>query len=809
MYREDRFYRNKEPLKYTMPYAKIVHDNPVIVLNKDASMQTTWNYRGPDLDSAVPEQLAIITQQLNQSFLSLDSGWVLFFEAQRITSNSYARDTYFPDPVTQAMDDERRLFFSNGNHFESNYYLTAYWIPPNDNAEVMKEFIVEGREHKEITASDNIERFCEKIEKLFNIFKNLRIPVHYLSKDEMVTYLHSTISANPRPIVLPEKPLLLDQFLYDSPFYGGIEPRLGNKHIRIIVPIKYASGTIFGHFNKLNQLNFPYRWITRFFCLSKRDAISELEGIKNGWNGKIKSLRSMAKELIFNQESDNNINENAQAKFNEVKDAINATESEITSYGYYSTAVIVMDDDIDAVESKAKLVEQVFINLGFSAQIENLNAIDAWMGCIPGNIGHNIRRPLISCGNLVHMMPISDIWAGPERNKHLGGPPLIYTETTGNTPFRLSLHIGDVGHTFLVGPTGAGKSVHLNMIAASFRKYKNAKVFIFDNGAASMPLTMAVGGKFFNLGSEDKNLSFQPLAEIDQEKEKQWAFEWLCDYISHENLKITPALKKVLLDALTTVASYPKKMRTISTLIDNCQDQSLKDSLLQLSIKGAYGSIFDSDTDSLSFSSWQTFEMKKLMETPSIVGPTLMYIFHRIEKTLANVADGGPTIINLDECWRFFDDSQFVKKIREWLKVLRKSNASVVFATQNIIDIVDSPIFSTVLESCQSQIFLPYDKALEKGVIEKYFMFGLNKKQVDIIANAVRKKQYYYVSPAGSRLYDLTLEYCPISLAYVAVDNTDVEICKNIIAEHGQENFNKYWLEYKNINLSTINTEGK
>ena len=173
MYREDRFYRNKEPLKYTMPYAKIIHDNPVIVLNKDASMQTTWNYRGPDLDSAVPEQLAIITQQLNQSFLSLDSGWVLFFEAQRITSNSYARDTYFPDPVTQAMDDERRLFFSNGNHFESNYYLTAYWIPPNDNAEVMKEFIVEGREHKEITASDNIERFCEKTEKLFNIFKNL------------------------------------------------------------------------------------------------------------------------------------------------------------------------------------------------------------------------------------------------------------------------------------------------------------------------------------------------------------------------------------------------------------------------------------------------------------------------------------------------------------------------------------------------------------------------------------------------------------------------------------------------------------
>ena len=176
----------------------------------------------------------------------------------------------------------------------------------------------------------------------------------------------------------------------------------------------------------------------------------------------------------------------------------------------------------------------------------------------------------------------------------------------------------------------------------------------------------------------------------------------------------------------------------MTSLVNAIQSVELKTALQPLTISGAYGEIFDADTDSLQLSSWQTFEMQKLMATPAIVGSTLMYIFHRIEQSLT----GAPTLIILDECWVFFNNEQFAQKIREWLKVLRKANASVVFATQSLTDIVESPIFSTVLESCPSQIFLPNDKALEESLKEKYFMFGLNQRQVEIIAGAVKKKQY-------------------------------------------------------------------
>lgn len=796
MYRLDRFNRHKDYLKYTMPFGRIIGD-PAIVLNKDGSIQTTFLYRGPDLDSAIQEQLAIITQQLNASLMGMDTGWVFWFEAQRTASTSYATDTYFPDPVTQAMDDERREFFAAGTHFESNYYCTIYWTPPSDNEGRLRNFVVEGKRKKQVSVEDYIQTFSETSNKLFNLFQALRIPCRYLSQDEMLSYLHSCCSTSSRTIHMPEHPMLLDNYICDEPLYGGLEPRLGNMHLRVVTPIGYLQNTIFGMFDALNRLNFPYRWVTRFYCLGKQDAISALENMRREWYSKTKSVMTLLKEALTDRESDADLNINALRKVGEAKDAVTAVEGDVTSYGYYTTAVVVMDEDQDKADDKADKVNQLFTNLGFKSKTEDLNAIDAWMGTIPGNVGRNVRRPIVSTGNLVHMMPISDIWAGSGRNKHLQGPPLIYTQTSGNTPFRLNLHVGDVGHTLIVGPTGAGKSVELNVIAASFRKYKDARVFIFDKGASSMVLTMGVGGKFFDLGNEgDKAISFQPLAHIEDEKERQWVQEWLLDYARQENVEVTPEKKSALWDALNTVATIQDPhLRRMTTLVNYVQSVELKNALRPLTVAGAYGRIFDSDEDSLTLAGWQSFEMEKLMDTPAIVGPTLMYIFHRIEQSLT----GEPTIIILDECWVFFDNEQFAQKIREWLKVLRKSNASVIFATQSLTDIVESPIFSTVLESCPSQIFLPNDKALEEATSAQYAKFGINHRQLEIIASAIKKRQYYYVSPMGSRLYDLALEKCPITLAYVATNKKDTAQAWEIIRKYGQEYFNEHWLEYRGL----------
>ena len=104
-----------------------------------------------------------------------------------------------------------------------------------------------------------METFAAVVDKLMGIFSALKIPAHFLNQDEMLTYLHSCVSESSRQIKMPDKDLLLDNFLYDTPFYGGLEPRLGKKHLRVVVPTGYLGSSVFGMFDRLNQLDFSYR----------------------------------------------------------------------------------------------------------------------------------------------------------------------------------------------------------------------------------------------------------------------------------------------------------------------------------------------------------------------------------------------------------------------------------------------------------------------------------------------------------------------------------------------------------------------
>ena len=138
----------------------------------------------------------------------------------------------------------------------------------------------------------------------------------------------------------------------------------------------------------------------------------------------------------------------------------------------------------------------------------------------------NVRQPIVSTLNLAHMMPLSAVWAGPEKNDHLDGPPLIVTRTDGATPFRLVTHIGDVGHTLVAGPTGMGKSVLLATLALQFRRYFGSRIFAFDMGRSMRATILGLGGEHYDLGA-DGGIAFQPLARIDHEGYRTWAAEWV------------------------------------------------------------------------------------------------------------------------------------------------------------------------------------------------------------------------------------------------------------------------------------------
>ena len=209
-----------------------------------------------------------------------------------------------------------------------------------------------------------------------------------------------------------------------------------------------------------------------------------------------------------------------------------------------------------AADEKLRLVEKVIQGRDFTCMIETVNAVEAWLGSLPGHVYANVRQPPVSTLNLAHMIPMSAVWAGEARDLHFKGPPLLFGKTEGSTPFRFSLHVGDVGHTLVVGPTGAGKSVLLALMAMQFRRYPNSQVFAFDFGGSIRAAALAMGGDWHDLGGAlsdggDQPVALQPLAWIDDPSERGWATEWIGAILAREKIEITPEVKDHLWSALT------------------------------------------------------------------------------------------------------------------------------------------------------------------------------------------------------------------------------------------------------------------
>ena len=180
-----------------------------------------------------------------------------------------------------------------------------------------------------------------------------------------------------------------------------------------------------------------------------------------------------------------------------------------------------------------------------------------------------------------------------------------------------------------------------------------------------------------------------------------------------------------------------------------------------------------------------------MVSMQNTVPPVLSYLFHRLDQRFT----GDPTLLMLDESWLFLSHPIFSNKIRDWLKTLRKANVAVVFSTQSVADMVKSPIFSTLNESCPTRIFLPNRKAFEPEAYEQYQRFGLNHRQIEILVNAMPKRQYYCQSDAGNRLFDLGLD--PVSLAICASSSKEDHRLMDALLEEGKEDLLNRWLELK------------
>ena len=261
-----------------LPWVALVGQG--VVLNKDGSFQRSASFRGPDLDSAVAAELVGVAARLNNAFRRLGSGWAIFVEAQRYPSNRYP-DSIFPDPASALLDAERKADFEEeGAHFESRYVLTFAWLPPAEDAARAETWLYEGRERSGVDPHEILRAFVDRTDRVLALLHGFMKECRWLDDSETLTYLHSCVSTKRHRVRVPETPMYLDALLADQPLTGGLEPRLGDQHLRTLTIVGFPTATTPGILDELNRLAFPYRWATRAILLDKTDATKLLFGLQ-------------------------------------------------------------------------------------------------------------------------------------------------------------------------------------------------------------------------------------------------------------------------------------------------------------------------------------------------------------------------------------------------------------------------------------------------------------------------------------------------------------------------------------------------
>jgi len=786
--KRDRLLALPDQLNYAIPV-----DDYTIAM-KDGAFLSCFECFGLDLNSASVEELDAHRAQANRALARLDDGFMYNIDLIRHPSVEYP-SRIFPDPVSATLDREREIQYSaEGQHFETSCVLTITYRPLADVQTRIAGVFMSGAP-KRTDWRRQLDWFKQRLRE----FADAISPVWKLTAldmSELLSHLATCVNGRICRVAGPRPPIFLDAVLGNQDLIAGFKPRIGGRHIRVVAlagfpPFSYAEMAAF-----LSELPISYRYSTRGIPVGPRTAISQLTVYRRNWFQKRLGLRGVISEHFGSGGGAAFQNQHALRMAADADEAIAEAEGGAVRYCYVTPKVIITEDRSEDADENARLVFKVCQNIGFDPRIESINAVEAWLGSLPGHGWYDVRRPLVNTQNLADILPLTGIWAGLAANPcpyyPKDTPALCYGATTGNTPFRLNLHVGDTGHTGIYGPTGSGKSVALGTLAANFRATPNGQVFFFDKGYSAYVLTKALGGQHLDLGEDEVPLC--PLARIDDETDRMKMQGLLEDWLELQGVQLVPNQRKALWRALELVAEAPSEQRTISNLVTQVQDSVVRDGLSAYSLAGPLGRFVDADRDVLLEERFVTFELETLMAMgPKVVVPVVTYLFHRIDQRL----DGRPTLVILDEAWIMLTNSVFGAKIEEWLRTLRKKNAAVVLATQSLSEIANSPHRDVILESCPTKLYLPNPEAKNSGTQEMYRRFGLSDRQIDIVADATPKRHYYYVSPLGRRLFQFSLG--PAALAFIgAGSKDDVLSARRMIEQYG-DHWTVEWLRTRGL----------
>lgn len=642
-------------------------------------------------------------------------------------------DGEMPDNFSKRVNKEWANKHSDDKTFINEHYFTIIRGPDKSGAAVL-EHLAKKLQHKadksswETYMKEAFDELDEMTERILNGFSNYGSELLGIVENdgvvtsELLEFLSRLVNCGySQPINPPLGPI--SHHLPISRLYFGnksIEAHhsYGVKYAGLVSIKEYRPSTNAGIFDGFMQLPFELIISQSFSFINRMIAIS--------------GMQLQQRRLIQSEDV-------ATSQVAEIDEALDSAMSGEFAFGNHHMSVLCLEDSPKSLETALSLASIELSNSGIIGVRERMNMEPAYWAQLPCNSDYMARRSTVNTFNIAAFASFHNYPSGKRKKNHWGDAVTVLNTVSG-TPYFFSFHVRDVGHTMIVGPTGAGKTVLLNFLCAQAQKFK-CRLFFFDKDRGAEIFVRAIRGRYMT-PDVGKNSGFNPFQLPDTSDNRTFLAEFLTVLVSEDGKRLPAHEIERINEAVSGNYKLPqqkRRLRNIAPFMGLGGPGTLAGRLAMWHSDGSHAKLFDNAEDAIDFSSSRVFgiDMTEILKDKTSLSPSLLYLFHRIQNSL----DGSPTMIVLDEAWALIDNPVFAPKIKDWLKVLRKLNTFVVFATQSVEDASKSSISESLVQQTATQIFLPNLKAT--SVYREVFM--LSEREFLLVKNTDPSTRFFLV----------------------------------------------------------------
>jgi type IV secretion system protein VirB4 len=709
------------------------HWNSDTILTKKEELVRVIKIKGFAFETADDIDIDLKKNARNNLLKGMSSGnFSLYFHTIRRKEKGFP-DGEMPDLFSKRVNDEWAARHSDSRTFINEHYFTL--IRGSDSSSVaILENMAKKLQHKTDKSSwenymrEAFDELDEMTERILNGYGNYGPRVLGIVEgedgvtSEILEFLSRLVNCGySQPMSIPlgsiANQLPLSRLYFGNKSIEAHHPN-GIKYGGIVSIKEYRPSTNAGVFDGFMQMPFELIISQSFSFINRMVAIS--------------SMQLQPRRLVQAEDV-------AVSQIQEIDSALDSAMSGEFGFGNHHMTILCLEDTPKSLESALSLAVVELSNSGITGVREKMNLEPAYWAQLPGNSDYMARRSIVNTLNIASFASFHNYPSGKRKKNHWGNAVTVLNTVSG-TPYFFSFHVRDVGHSMIIGPTGSGKTVLLNFLCAQAQKF-NCRLFFFDKDRGAEIFIRAIRGRYM-IPTAAKNSGFNPFQLEDNSENRSFLIDFMKSLVmvgdnplpAHEIERINEAVK-----GNYKLPKEQRRLRNIAPFMGLGGPGTLAGRLSMWHTDGSHAKLFDNEDDVIDFSSARSFgiEMSNILQDKVSIGPVLLYLFHRIQSSL----DGSPTMIILDEAWALIGNPVFAPKIKDWLKVLRKLNTFVVFATQSVEDATKSSISDTLVQQTSTQIFLPNLKAT--SLYREVFM--LSEREFNLVKTTDPSTRFFLV----------------------------------------------------------------